>query len=319
VDYTGISTVCESKLSVNSIKSPLISVLMNCYNGEKYLQEAVESVLAQTYTNWEIIFWDNQSTDRSAEIVLSYSDKRIKYFYAPTHEILGDARREAINNAKGTWIGILDSDDVWCPNKLQDQLAIINEENQRDDLLGLVYGKVIGLDQNSNETSEIGHQDFLGQHLPEGAILSDLLLKGNFIMGPSILFSIKAFNNIGGFPKGYIAASDYYVSCAISSQYRIRSVNSYIAKYRIHDTNLTHEQKIITYEEQISTFQDWYKLANISQNTKVRRIREINVFAGLMMIKHKRLLFKGLVRITKQGSLWFCIKYVLTYFMQKTF
>ena len=94
--------MCEQKLSDNSIKSPLISVLMNCYNAEKYLQEAIESILAQTYTNWEIIFWDNQSTDRSAQIVLSYTDKRIKYFYAPKHEILGDARREAINNANDT-------------------------------------------------------------------------------------------------------------------------------------------------------------------------------------------------------------------------
>ena len=51
---------------------PLVSVIMNCFNGEKYLREAIDSVIAQTYTNWEIIFWDNQSVDRSAEIFKSY-------------------------------------------------------------------------------------------------------------------------------------------------------------------------------------------------------------------------------------------------------
>ena len=64
---------------------PLVSILMNCYNGEKFLREAIESVLAQTYNNWELIFWDNQSTDRSAEIFKSYFDKRLKYFYALKH------------------------------------------------------------------------------------------------------------------------------------------------------------------------------------------------------------------------------------------
>ena len=58
-------------------EQPLVSVIMNCFNGEKYLREAIDSVLAQTYQNWELIFWDNQSTDSSAEIVKSYDDPRI--------------------------------------------------------------------------------------------------------------------------------------------------------------------------------------------------------------------------------------------------
>ena len=60
---------------------PLVSILMNCYNGEKFLREAIESIQSQTYHNWELIFWDNQSTDQSAEIFKSYVDRRLKYFY----------------------------------------------------------------------------------------------------------------------------------------------------------------------------------------------------------------------------------------------
>ena len=58
---------------------------MNCYNGEKYLREAIDSVLAQTYENWELIFWDNQSADDSASVINSYNDDRIRYFYAKNH------------------------------------------------------------------------------------------------------------------------------------------------------------------------------------------------------------------------------------------
>ena len=60
--------------------NPLVSVIINCFNGEEFLREAIDSVLAQTYTHWEIVFWDNQSTDATAEIVKSYTDSRIRYY-----------------------------------------------------------------------------------------------------------------------------------------------------------------------------------------------------------------------------------------------
>ena len=63
-------------------KQPLVSIIMNCLNGEKYLNSAIDSVINQTYKNWELIFWDNRSTDNSANILKKYKDKRIKYFYS---------------------------------------------------------------------------------------------------------------------------------------------------------------------------------------------------------------------------------------------
>ncbi len=301
----------------DSSESILISILMNCYNGETYLHEAIESVFAQTYQNWELIFWDNQSTDRSSEIVNDYSDKRIKYFFSSTHSILGDARRDAIKKAKGEWIGILDCDDAWYPTKLQDQLDIIQEERQKDILLGLVYGRVMGLDKKSNETIEIGHMDYINKPLPEGEILQDLLINGNFIVGPSILFNINAFHKIGGFPKGYLSATDYYLSCAISSQYNVRAVNRYISKYRVHGNNLTRKEKIITYEEQLKIFNHWKKYLNVSENKKLQRIQEINVYAALMMIKYDKQFLSGFLRILKHGSFLYAIKYILEYFFKK--
>ena len=77
---------------------------MNCYNGEAYLYESIKSVLSQTYKNWEIIFWDNKSEDKSAEIFKSYNDKRFKYFYAHEHTPLYKARNLAIEKSKGELI-----------------------------------------------------------------------------------------------------------------------------------------------------------------------------------------------------------------------
>ena len=90
-----ISSTVDSKEQITanskSVRYPLVSILMNCFNGEKYLRQAIESVLSQSYKNWELVFWDNRSTDSSAAIVNGYKDSRIRYFLSPTHTSFGAA------------------------------------------------------------------------------------------------------------------------------------------------------------------------------------------------------------------------------------
>ena len=100
----------------------MISVIMNCYNSETYLEESINSVINQTYKNWELIFWDNQSNDNSAKIVKNFKDNRIKYFYSKVHSKLYESRNKAINKCSGKYITFLDCDDIWMPNKLDLQL-----------------------------------------------------------------------------------------------------------------------------------------------------------------------------------------------------
>ena len=109
------------------LEKPLVSVIMNCFNGEAYLAEAIESVLAQTYENWEIILWDNQSTDSSPQIVKNYSDKRITYLRSNQFTSLGEARNEAIKVSRGELIAFLDVDDIWLPKKLELQVPLFNK------------------------------------------------------------------------------------------------------------------------------------------------------------------------------------------------
>ena len=94
-------------------KKPLVSVVINCFNGEKYLEECLSSIINQTYDNWEVIFWDNQSRDNSKKIFEKFNDKRFKYYLSPRHTFLYEARDLAIKESKGDFIAFCDVDDFW--------------------------------------------------------------------------------------------------------------------------------------------------------------------------------------------------------------
>ena len=100
-------------------KQELVSIILNCYNGEKYLKDALETVINQSYYNWELIFWDNKSTDNSAKILRTFKIKKLKYFLSKKHTSLYAARNLAIKKATGEYIGFIDADDLWEKNKLK--------------------------------------------------------------------------------------------------------------------------------------------------------------------------------------------------------
>jgi glycosyltransferase involved in cell wall biosynthesis len=108
---------------------PEVSVIMNCYNGAKYLRQAIDSVFAQSFADWELIFWDNASTDESGEIAQGYDDGRMRYFRAAVNVPLGEARKLAMAQAHGKWIGFLDTDDYWYPDKLTRQIAALGSSD----------------------------------------------------------------------------------------------------------------------------------------------------------------------------------------------
>jgi len=226
---------------------PLVSVVMNCYNSDTYLKEAIDSVIAQTYTNWEIVFWDNQSTDKSADIVKSYDDKRIKYFYAPTHTVLGEARNLAVKKTSGEWIGILDCDDLWHANKLKIQLENISDE------IGMIYSRVEFL------VEESGNKSFMAKsikknyypkrkNLPSGNIFNELLYDC-FIPLPSVLIKRDLFEKVGGIDNSLKVAEDYDIFLKIAKISKAHAIDSVLCKYRVHANNLSHVNIETTYDE----------------------------------------------------------------------
>ena len=111
------------------------SIITTVYNGEETIGKTIESVISQTYKNWEIIFWDNHSKDKSKKILKSFKDKRIRYFYSKKFTNLHQARNLAIKKAKGEFVSFLDTDDIWRSNKL-----LLQIEKFKKRKINFVYG-----------------------------------------------------------------------------------------------------------------------------------------------------------------------------------
>ena len=127
--------------------APTVSVIMNCLNCEKYLREAIDSVFAQTYEDWEIIFWeDKASEDNSENIAKSYGVK-LRYFRADVSLPLYGSRNLAVQKARGKYIAILDCDDLWLPTKLEKQIPLL----ERDEEIGLVFSDIYLFNEKGKE------------------------------------------------------------------------------------------------------------------------------------------------------------------------
>lgn len=113
---------------------PKVSVVINCYNGEQYLEETFNSIMAQTFQDFEIVFFDNCSTDNSSSIAKKFGHK-VKYFKSQENIALGNARNEALKCCSGEYITFIDCDDFWDPSKLEKQVV----ELDKDSSVGMVF------------------------------------------------------------------------------------------------------------------------------------------------------------------------------------
>lgn len=272
----------------------MITIIMNCYNGGLFLRETLDSVYKQSYTNWEIVFWDNCSTDDSAAIFQSYKDPRFKYFLADTHTSLGEARNLAVSKARGEWIAFIDHDDVWYPNKLEQQMQAI-EENP---LVGIVYGPV-DLIVNSTKSPASSLHSTLTRRVsrPHAAknIYNDLL-NGNFIIFSTVLLRTDALLDIKGFDCRLKQNEDYDILLKVAYDYQAVCIEEKCAAYRIHANNSSHLQEELSYLENELIFNKLPQSKCIEQ----ARCRNASRYA-VFFIKNYRF-FEGFSLILKKGS-----------------
>ena len=125
----------------------LVSIITPCYNCSKFIGQMIESVQAQTYTNWELLITDDCSTDNSREIVEGYAkiDHRVKYFKLEQNSGAGIARNNSIKEALGRYIAFLDSDDLWAKNKLERQIDFIQKNEYK-----FIFCQAIVIDTDDN-------------------------------------------------------------------------------------------------------------------------------------------------------------------------
>lgn len=212
---------------------PLVSVIINSWNGEKYIHESVQSVINQTYEKWEIIFWDNQSTDQSQQRLLKFNDKRIKYFLAKKHSRLYDARNLAIDRAQGELVAFLDVDDKWLPNKLMQQVSVFKNKN-----IGFVYSNYIIQNERSN-TSRLAFKSS-----KQGTTsLSSMLIDYRIGMLTLIVRqqALKEFSI--NFNPEYEIIGDFDIVTNLASISHGVYINNPLAVYRLHDSNTSFKNE----------------------------------------------------------------------------
>ena len=123
----------------------LVSIIMPSYNTGKFIAESINSVLNQTYKNWELIIVDDCSTDNTDSVVKNFQDTRIRYFKNEVNSGAAISRNKALREAKGRWIAFLDSDDLWMPEKLEKQIAFMEQNGY-----SFSYTNYIEIDESSN-------------------------------------------------------------------------------------------------------------------------------------------------------------------------
>ena len=223
-------------------KKPLVSVIINCFNGQNFLSKAIESVLDQNYKNWEIVFFDNNSTDNSSLILKNYKDKRIKYFKSKNKLSLYRARNLAIKKAKGTLISFLDVDDWWLKSKLNKQVKFFIKNKNTS----VLYSNIYVCDEKKNSKSiyikKKNNNKNLTQKLVdkfEMPILSTMIKK-------------NIFNQIK-FDNRFTIIGDLDFFARLSLIENISFISEPLACYRIHSSNLTQKRIDLNIRE----LQDW--------------------------------------------------------------
>ena len=273
-------------------KAPLVSIIMNCYNSDRFLKKAIDSIYAQTFSDWEIIFWDNASIDSSGEIARSYDDK-LKYYRAENTTPLGEARNLAIEKASGKYLAFLDCDDLWLESKLQAQMEIFTRE---DEDLGFVYGRSEKFYSNCRWKNQVFRK---GEKLPEGRIFNELI-KENFVPFLSGVIDREKFIACGGFPKHFKNSTDYFIFLNLAQRYRVRAVQDVCCMYRIHENNLSHSQRVIAAKENIEIVSLF-----LPDDSARIGLKHQYVYLALSYFIEKKIISAFMVLLSKGGWLLF--------------
>ncbi len=243
---------------------PLISFLINCYNSEKFLSKCIESALKQSYKNFEIIIWDNCSTDNTSIICKKFNDNRIKYYFSNTHMNLVESRIKAWEKINGKFVAIMDSDDISHKDRLKVQL----NEIQKNKNIAVVGGAVEFID---NLGKTISYKKF---PITEKKILSKI--QYIFPMNNSTLFfDKKKIDDVGGYTNKYEFINDFELVYRVSKKYNLINSNIIVSKNRIHDLNLSKTNFLLMQNELLKF------LNHTNKDIKSLIIRLFNFFERL--------------------------------------
>lgn len=236
IDMTSIANVSHR---------PLVSVIMNCLNCSQYLREAIASVYGQTYPNWEIIFFDNASSDSSSEIAHSF-DHRLRSFRGPQTVPLGQARNLALAEAKGEFLAFLDCDDLWLPTKLEHQLPLFSDPE-----VGLVYCDSIYFNGRGQE-----HRLYENK-TPYRGWCFDQLLTNYLLSMESVVIRRNALETLDRwFDSRFEVIEEYDLFVRLGRYWKVDFVPEPLSKWRVHQASWTWKRPHLFLDERRMMLRD---------------------------------------------------------------
>ncbi len=235
-----------------------VSILMNCFNGARTLKEALDSVVAQTYADWEVIFIDNQSTDGSGEIAASYGP-RVKIVQTPRKMTLCEGRVFSQPYVQGEFLAVLDVDDLWFPEKLARQVQIMDENPD----VGLVYSNTMYFSDRDGDVKAA-----YVETMPSGDVFR-AILRNYFISLETVLVRRSVMDRHGlYFSPRYNVSSDLELFVKLAFHTRFQYIDAVLAKWRFgHGNESVHqfmsfpreyEQLLVDLDEMIPDFEKRY-------------------------------------------------------------
>ena len=276
--------------------TPRVSVLMTIYNAEPYLKVAIDSILTQTFSDWELIAVDDGSKDQSTEILSTYDDPRVRVFTLPENAGRTPALRYAFEQAKGEYIAVLDSDDVALPERLARQVEFL--DNHPEVVFVGSWAQII--DETGRITSTL--------EPPTGSEeLRDCLGWAIPMVHSSIMYRSAAASKVGGYPEEFAYAQDSALMQKLARHGEFAIIDDFLCQWRASTTGMTRSSKyrLLIPNEQLALYR--YALRYFPLSAQARRLNRLvtakaEVKYGLAMLRDRSVLsglgkmLRGLVR-----------------------
>jgi len=277
------------------IHHPIVSVIIPTYNRAHLIDKAINSVLSQTYQDYEIIIVDDASTDNTKEVVKDFTDSRISYIFHTNNLDISAARNSGIKASQGKYIALLDSDDEWLPEKLDKQINKFEKESLK---IGVIYTGSYYIDEKGNQIRKV--------HVPikEGYIYEDLLRAGGYLCLSSTLIKRECFKKVGLFDENLPPCEDLDMWIRIAKYYKFSYIKDLLVATRIHNNQITNDSEALI--EGIKKIQVKYN-KELGKRPYSNSIRYFHLGNKLCHLRKRK---EGQKYFIKAISIYpFCIKY----------
>jgi glycosyltransferase involved in cell wall biosynthesis len=206
---------------------PFVSVIMASYNHEKYVGRAVQSVLDQTLKDFELVITDDSSRDGTAAEIAKFADPRIRFFRFPANRGQFVATNHCLGQARGQYVAVLNSDDMFLPTKLQSQVGFLEDHPQ----VGAVFSQVRLIDEQDRVVH--GTKMFQSTNLSRFEWLNRFFYRGNCLCHPSVLIRRRCHEVVGGYDERYAQLADYDLWIRLCLKYEMHVLPDELVAFRL--------------------------------------------------------------------------------------